>query len=52
MQKTMDMHAMVWLANTEVFVLHKRMTYAHGLRFLLKSMYLHLCLVWDENTSQ
>jgi hypothetical protein len=30
----MDIHAMMWLANTEIFVLHKRMTYAHGLRLL------------------
>jgi hypothetical protein len=28
----MDIQAVVWLANTEVFVLHKRITYAYGLR--------------------
>ena len=47
----MDMHAMVWLANTRSLCNAQKNDICTWPKIILKSMYLHLCLIWDDNTA-
>ena len=46
----MDMHAIVWLANTRSLCIAQKNDICPWSKIILKSMYLHLYLIWDDST--
>jgi len=44
-----DMHAMVWLANTKSLCIAQKNNICTWSKIILMSMYLHLCLTWDAH---
>ena len=47
----MDMQAVVWIANTRSLCIAQKNDICTWSKIILMSMYLHLCLTWDDDTA-